>query len=57
MAHEPQFSNPPSQQDIQNIIADAHKMRAEHAADMLHRLTASIARVFHRKGKAEKPAT
>ncbi len=48
MAHAPKFTSPPTQKDIDRVIAQAHEMRAEYTAKMLRRLVAGLKGLFQR---------
>ncbi|WP_306115881.1 MULTISPECIES: RSP_7527 family protein [unclassified Roseovarius] len=46
MADAPKFSTPPTPQEIDRIIAQAHEMRAEYTAEMLRKLVAGLKSLF-----------
>ena len=46
MAHAPKFTSPPTQEEIDRIITQAHEMRAEHTAEMLRKLVAGLKSLF-----------
>lgn len=51
MAQAPKFSSPPTQAEIDRVIAQAHEMRAEYAAHMMRKLASALSGLLHRRAR------